>query len=56
MSVILLQKIVSVFALIFVTFEVQNSNWIARISYFFFKGIIIIAVVSYLASTEPSLR
>jgi hypothetical protein len=51
-----LQKVVGAFATVFVTFEVSGSSRVAEICCFVFKGVIILAIISYLASTEPIMR
>lgn len=50
------QKIVKICACIFITLEIEFSSKWAGISSFIFKSVIVISVVSYLLSSEPSLR
>ena len=38
------------------TLEVSGSSRLAEFFCFIFKGVIILSIISYLASTEPSLR
>ena len=50
------QIIKRIFATIFLTLEVETSSNLARAIAVFTKLVILIAVISYMASTEPSLR
>ena len=50
------QIIRRIFATIFLTLEIETSSNLARFISVFTKLIILVAVISYMASTDPSLR
>ena len=50
------EKITKFCALVFVTFEVESSSKWAKIISVVLKAFIVMAIVCYILSTEPSLR